>query len=779
MTITPAAVQASLKKLSGVAQIQQEQVSSANLLGNLKKLTSLISSNSGLSINLAGQLNPLTPTTYGQIKAITASITLNAGVLDRAVVIGELNALSTYIDVFFNLTGFNVSGQLKKMSAGVELYQSAAEPFITYGQLNFINAYITANDGLSFSVPIQLKKLSGLTVLMQQPVAAIIRPQSIYSRVLRVQNPYSSITGFGTVNFSEPEFTHVYVNGQDILLQDDLIANNLNDPSVNEIEASATSQSLLGSIQAGTVIMPGSILFDTVSNTTSTNVLFTVLPSINALPPGITFSTIGVNQATLSGTVGTISATTLNYQFLLRLTNALGIRIDRYFYFNVTPQQQILEWNSPPISDSDIVIGNRINAEFNVTNFLGRTLTFTISPALFSGLQIEGNAIVGTTNTIQAYGTYNFTVTVSDGVLPPISTNLMLNLIAGGDVVTLPGSSIQWTSITNNYLGSTYSLLPSYFGINATTSTGTSLSYSIAASSTALPTTLTLNSTNGNIQGLTPYITQNQTYSVTVTATAGSQTSDRQFTFKVLTQFANSSVLSASIYIEEPARLTTELNIWNTSYYEDSIIFRPLGDIYFGRILRPKIAIGSQSTTASDITLLQAQILAFMNQYSYINSTFYDVADQTTITLQNIGLSLRLGTIGYTAVYNPDGVYIYDVVYINVVDDNTNASGFVNGIATPVYQTTSSGAVQVYPCSLNNIRSSWLVFANPSDIPDAGLPLSQRGISGSGWQPVIEIIYVQVGEGVAVVEEMNSNGFATSILGLPFTAGSITIEVVN
>lgn len=99
------------------------------------------------------------------------------------------------------------------------------------------------------------------------------------------------------------------------------------------------------------------------------------------------------------------------------------------------------------------------------------------------------------------------------------------------DILTVNDSPVWQTAAGS--LGTFSELSNISLSVNATDEESDSISYSLASGS-SLPTGVTLNSSNGSISGTLPDISSDTTYSFTINATSGQQTSSRLFTITSL-----------------------------------------------------------------------------------------------------------------------------------------------------------------------------------------------------------------------------------------------------
>ncbi len=714
----------------------------ASLIGQFHQLTASAQYSTTTYATIIGQLNPLTGLQVGELRALTATITINVN--NGLVIAANLHALTAVIS-------------------------TEAKNLITItGQIQQLTAALNINPRSIFAVNIPLNQITGTVNIVQQIGLLKARPINIFARKLFIQNPASL----------EPQFTQVSINGTNLLLVGGVVETIYNDPSVNSILQGQLSQSYLGPVQDGTVFS-GSSAVTIVAIAASIalsdpTITIQILPSVASLPPGLVFTNTANGVATISGVVAGVPITATKYEILIRATNSLNVSVDRYFYFSVIPPIQQLYW-SGPYGLGNIVRGDSVNIALPITNTLGLPLTYIVNPGLPPNLQIGNNSIVGVVSADIALQAYHFIITATDGTNIAISQQFSMTIISGTSSISVASNSILWQT-TTAYLGSTYSTMPSYFGVNATNPSNLPIAYNLAPYSNMLPSTLSLDNVTGNIVGLTPFLLQNQTYNITIRASIESFYNDKAFSFTVLQQFGQQTVLSVSVPMEEPARMLNALGIWNTTIIKDSMVFRPENDSYFGRILQPQLVFGSRSFRLADPPTLEQLIQIAVDRYSLQPINIYDATTNMASTAYYSGLDVILGELQMTPVYSPEGIYAYDVIYATVVDFQNNTGGFVNGSEMPIYSTKVNPPMRVYPKSLNNMRQAYVAQSDGQDIENAGLPLWQRT---TGWQLAIELCYIIAGQGQTALDALQVSGFAATLAGQRWTSGRIVFGEIS
>jgi hypothetical protein len=637
-------------------------------------------------------------------------------------------------------------------------------------QLKKITASGHADRHYVFALQAQLR-LTGHATVSQNLAPVVLRPTNLFAKKINITNPASK----------EPVLTSVVYNGTNFMeSNDDVELGPYDDPSVDQILHGLITYSHLGNIQNGTGFNGSSaITINAQSAATPLSdptVTIAILPTANSLPPGLTLAPVSNGVSRITGIVSDVPLSAKRYEFMIRVTNSLNVKIDRWFYFDVIPPSQQLAWTGP-YNLGDVRGGNFVNIDLPITNSLQLPLTYTIDPGLPANLTIGSDKITGVVNANTVLQQYTFTITASDGTNTVVSPPFSLNVISGTTTVQLSSNAIIWQ--TDSSLGSTYALMPSHFAIRATNPGGQAVSYALAPYSSPLPSGIALGNVTGELVGTTPFVAQDQSYSFTARASVGAFYNDRLFTFTVLHQYSTSTVMTAYLPVEEPARLVNAMAIWNPNTISDSVVFRPQRDDNFGRILQPRLVLGTRSVPAiSSMSTFLANVETTLGKYVLQDVVEYDPIAESPVTEYINGLQVTLGSLGTTPVYGPDGKYLYDVIYANILDPQAKAGGFVNGLESQVMASKLRSPFRVYPKSLNNLRQAWLTFANPGDVTDAGLSLWQRSI-GKGWQATIDLLYANAGQGRTVLNNMQIAGVANALVGLEWTTGTVRLERIS
>jgi hypothetical protein len=336
-------------------------------------------------------------------------------------------------------------------------------------------------------------------------------------------------------------------------------------------------------------------------------------------------------------------------------------------------------------------------------------------------MDIDSGWLTGRLPSLTANETnYLFEVLVYKRDYPAYQTSKLFTLTVLGDL----NNKINW--ITPSDLGTIENGRVSDLSISAISTKGKNIQYSLTANSAQrLPQGLKL-TLSGLISGRvsfelfsldqgTTYLdgtilgeattTFDNTYTFTVTARDydNSITSDRTFTIRVLNR---NNTPYEDLYLkalpskEQRAQFTSIMH--NDSIFPPNLIYRN-DDPFFGR--------------AKDIKTLFLPGLnpSLLSEYAAAVATNHY---EKRITLGNVK----------TAVARDSNFNIkYEVVYLEVTDDNTNAFGQgpadiqFPAIATPYYDYEGNAYTTAYPNSFNNMKDvtvAALGYANKGALPD-------------------------------------------------------------
>ena len=347
-----------------------------------------------------------------------------------------------------------------------------------------------------------------------------------------------------------------------------------------------------------------------------------------------------------------------------------------------------------------------------------------------------------------------------------------MNLISNKDL------TITWNTDAN--LGQIVAGEISLININASAKNNSQLSYELLSTShSKLPQGLLLQST-GDLQGqvsfksfqldagTTPLDTNTTsitagatttidgTYQFTVRAIDNSRTlfADRVFTIRVVNNYAApyENVFIEALPTAEDKRVWERM-VYNNTDIPNNVLYRPT-DIYFGRqpTARMLFLAGMSPSTLSEY----AQAL---NQNHYTTE-------------------LRFGNFTYAKANDGNGVHIYDVVYVNVIDKQdppvgTKASAsasfeLINNTITvdesahidnSNLTADSYNQNTLYPARLTTMRNrieNILGISDSRTLPAWMTSVQENGLV-LGYTPACVIAYVKPGLGKRILYYLNSN----------------------
>ena len=270
------------------------------------------------------------------------------------------------------------------------------------------------------------------------------------------------------------------------------------------ITVNASPPSLLGYTTSTATYLVGNAI---TNNTPTINdggatVTYSVSP---ALPAGLNLNT---TTGVISGTPTTVAATAT---YTVTATNSAGSTTEP---LSITVNASLPSLLNYTASTATYSVGNAITDNTPTINDGGATVTYSVSPALPAGLNLNTTTgvISGTPTTVAATATYTVTATNSAG-----STTEPLSITVNAS----PPSLLVYTTSTATYLVGN--------AITNNTPTinngGATVTYSV---SPALPAGLNLNTTTGVISGTPTTVTATATYTITATNIAGSTTGESQ-----------------------------------------------------------------------------------------------------------------------------------------------------------------------------------------------------------------------------------------------------------
>lgn len=593
-----------------------------------------------------------------------------------------------------------------------------------------------------------------------------------------------------------------------------------------------------------------------------------IQPATNVLPDSLIFTTTA-NGVNITGTIYNLSSP--SYEFLIRVTlevydKTTGelIRADvdeRYFYFTTSINADTFYWDNDWL-DSQMILtiddqtvyylgswarGENISIPTSLYNPNNLPIKYSVEATGFTndlssqasvlpvGLRINETygTIDGSISISNEPGYFYFKIQAADGTNlgnPP--TNSVIFAIQAQSTIdtnTTPNDSIVWVTPSGS-LGTTYSTYASHFSVQATNPAGQAIYYSLAPSSAELPGSLSIDSDTGLIIGDCPFVSLTEVYSIRIRATVNANFSDRLFTFTVLPLYINDSFLSIDIQITEQLRQQITSWAWNTSAIPDDQVFR-LIDFNFSRTVDPQILvtkglINNSSTfgywydNPNNQGLPEPENGSVLDQPDLTNSS---LANWNSCFLDKLRgyhrpFDLRVGEVSWAPGYDPNGVYVYDIVYLNVYDPQADSIAFSNGVEilysnptnslmnnsftsnqdTPhsEFQVPNSTTTREYPVCLQNCRLDLITTTNritdptyhlqPNSTPgigingSEGLPFWMKNSTTSsnplGWVAAIPLVYCVAGSGEVISVNLNQLGINDSLAGQTFTVDRYVVS---
>lgn len=350
---------------------------------------------------------------------------------------------------------------------------------------------------------------------------------------------------------------------------------------------------------------------------------------------------------------------------------------------------------------------------------------------------------IGATNT-----TYTFTVRTYNTANPLItSPTITYTITILGNINT----EITW--LTDSDLGTIINGEISVKNISAVSAGGYSLTYSLSGT---LPPDLTFDTTTGDIYGRlafqstgsVQYLNQEITYNFSVTAFNVSNplvTSTKNFTIKTIQKFVKpyeNVYIKALLSESDREKWNTLLN--NTTIIPNSAIFKP-SNPYFGK--------------SSEII--------YTHIYG-ISSTLVD-AYLNAININHYWRNLILGDIKSAVAKDNNGNILYEVVYVDVVDDllNKNGASISKSIVWPVSIPQIPVVDPVlYPNSLTNMKeqiSSIIFVTNDAEVLPKWMTTQQNNGSTLGYVPAVVLCYTKPGYSEAIAKNIQKTTLTTSV----------------
>jgi len=470
------------------------------------------------------------------------------------------------------------------------------------------------------------------------------------------------------------------------------------------------------SIFGNTLILANSISnTDVVTINTSDTLTYSLLH--DSLPTGLSFSNTGI----ISGTVTTLpTVDEQKFTFTVRISDGKYVR-DREFSMiaNIAnPVPSPPNWGNLPSENiktgnpsfSYIPLGNSTRStlfEYQLNIFEPNgvpptlvTQDFLNSPEIIapfnsipSGLSVNPNTglIKGIVSPDVLFGDYYFNILMKDFFGNPISYGMAATPITFKITIEPSNTSLQpfrlieWNTPAG-LLASMYEAQSFPLSVNAICTTGENVTYSIV-NNTSLPPGLTLNSTNGNIEGNLAHVSNiNQTFNFTIRANVLNVFADRDFSITVLSKYKSAAFLD--FYLK--MRMVDAIPMAN----------------YYSNLISPSYYFRNND---SNFGILQTGSL---NLYLVggLNGTVTTISQNIRSSSIDGPLTLMLGD-HKIANATINGNTIYEVLYREVMDPMSGAGGYIDNNGIPIKETLVYPESKVdipiylYPNSINNIRS--------------------------------------------------------------------------
>lgn len=250
--------------------------------------------------------------------------------------------------------------------------------------------------------------------------------------------------------------------------------------------------------------------------------------------------------------------------------------------------------------------------------------------------------------------------------------------------------------------------------------------------------------------------TVDTTYTFTVRAIDNSKTlyADKEFTLRINNFFKKPyENVYINLLAKDEDRVVWQNMIYNNQDIPESLLYRPT-DIYFGRQKEAKMLFLSGMTASSLSEWAEA---VYRNHYT---------------------INLRFGDFAYAKAQDSNGNYVYDVVYINMIDLNDPPDGMLANtfiqydtinneitvdesahIDNQSLTADSNNNTRLYPARLSTMRrkvQDTLGIADSRTLPSWMTSVQDQG-RVIGYTPACVVAYVKPGYGERVLYYLNIN----------------------
>ena len=535
------------------------------------------------------------------------------------------------------------------------------------------------------------------------------------------------------------------------------------------------------------------------------------------------------------GTIQSLPKGTLNYPVVFRVSFNSSTRVyDRSFNIVVNPVDEEQHWSvtSGTVNLGTFNRGSSVTIPLDIVNPDSDPLTYTAvgynSGSGFQGLpagigiDTQGRIVGTPTITDNQPGTYYFKVYArspaelisnpkGEGV--PRTSEKIYSLVLATEIIldARLSDAVKWETPEGS-IGATYETYPSHFSVKAVPEyqiSGTLsnesqvINYTLVTLGSTLPDGLILDNTTGLILGRCPYVNNTTTFTFTVEAqvvfvdnTTGAirqSTISSQRTFSISVHNIYLTKSSSSVKFAVPPNIRSKLAQWISGNKPE---------------LREKnISVDGVNIPANQISH-ELQILSRAQVFRAIDPLFGRVKDlkvllvtglyylgsnfQDYLTDYHHPFTLQVGSLKSAKAYSLDGTYIYDVIYLELIDPIQGAGGFDSQnreVLLKRYRGNNRTAInawnlpasldEYYPNSINNLRSDLILTSNRLSgqlgvglSGTEGLPLwmvcnQTPGDPTSiiGYQCAVELVYAQPGSGPGIVNTLIQAGINLDIEG--------------
>lgn len=582
-------------------------------------------------------------------------------------------------------------------------------------------------------------------------------------------------------------------------------------------------------------------------------ITFSILPT-GGLPSNLSLGDNGNGTCEINGYIDTI--TSEKYEFLIRSSlnvytkDNVYVRTDDtdYYMYFTSIKDNTFYWDTnwldtlytttKNINGNQYIIyklgmypkGGLVDIGLSLSNISDKVVNFIVSSVDISNSQptlLPKNINLFKINNTSAKlsGNVDLLIDTSNGNLPyyfniyaddgtttgvPDTKSIIfemdiLNYYADDNVSS---NTIIWNTSVGN-IGTSYERYNSHFSVSAYNPDGKSVTYQVSPNGNGLPSGLTIDSNTGLILGILPSVKQKTIYNFTIRAFCGNNFSDRNFYITILPLFNSKSYFDIEIPFTYFKRVLATSYAWNTDCVPEDKVFRS-SDTSFGRLLDPSVYfVGGLSdipsntgywlTTDSTGTPIDRSIIEKLTDQNVVNT--YESCFVDKLRNYHKPFDLTINGIDYAPCYDPDGNYIYDVVYLTMTDrdegdyryfDNSNTEQMVY----TKYEYNSENNERYFKPSIRNCRLDLIEttnrqysgifnkrpntnigmgFANTENLPLWMLTINPQKNKQLGYICCLPIVYTSPGYGNNAIILYNQNNIS-ELFGITFTVGGYLVN---